>query len=68
MGEYFEYQILFFLHLIGFIVLLVFSFGGTSNKNLKKLDRSYFCYLIIMLIIIGIIISIALTNGIIASV
>ncbi len=61
MWGYFGYQILFALPLIGFIFLLIFSFGGTSNKNLKNFARSYFCYLIIMLIIIAIIIS---TTGI----
>ncbi len=58
MWGYFGYQILFALPLIGFIFLLVFSFGGTSNKNLKNFARSYFCYLIIMIIIIAILISV----------
>ena len=61
MWGYFGYQILFALPLVGFICLLIFSFGGTKNKNLKNFARSYFCYLIIILIIIAILIS---TTGI----
>jgi hypothetical protein len=35
MWGYFGYQILFSIPIIGFILLLVFSFGGTQNKNLN---------------------------------
>lgn len=51
MWGYFGYEILFSIPLIGFILLLVFSFGGTKNVNLKNFARSYFCFFIIELII-----------------
>ena len=35
------------------IFILVFSFGGTNNINLRNFARSYFCVLIILLIIVG---------------
>lgn len=59
MWGYFGYQILFSLPCIGFILLLVFALGGTQNKNLKNFARSYFCFLILLLIIAFIIISVA---------
>ena len=49
---YFGYEILFSIPIVGFILLLVFSFGGTSNVNLKNFARSYFCLLILIIIII----------------
>ena len=51
MWGYFGYEILFAIPIVGFILLLVFSFGGTSNINLKNFARSYFCALIIISII-----------------
>ena len=42
MWGYFGYQILFAIPCVGLIMLLVFSFGGTKNKNLKNFARSYF--------------------------
>ena len=59
MWGYFGYQLLFSIPCIGIILLLIFSFGGTQNKNLKNFARSYFCYFILMLIIFGIIFLIA---------
>lgn len=55
MWGYFGYQILFSIPCIGIILLLVFSFGGTQNINLKNFARSYFCFLILSSIILGII-------------
>ncbi len=52
MWGYFGYEILFSIPCIGFILLLVFSFGGTQNKNLKNFARSYFCFLIVLVILI----------------
>jgi uncharacterized membrane protein YvbJ len=51
MWGYFGYELLFNIPLVGFILLLVFSFGGTKNHNLKNFARSYFCMLILVLII-----------------
>lgn len=59
MWGYFGYELLFSLPCIGFIFLLVFALGGTQNKNLKNFARSYFCFLILALIISFIIISVA---------
>lgn len=47
MWEYFGYQILFSIPLIGFIFLLLFAFGSGKNINLRNFARSYFCFLII---------------------
>ena len=52
MWGYFGYQILFAIPLIGFIFLLIYALGGTSNINLRNFARSYFCALIIVLVII----------------
>lgn len=49
---YFFYQILFSIPLIGLIFLLVFSFDS-SNIVRRSFARSYFCFLIVILIIIS---------------
>ena len=58
MWGYFGYQLLFNIPCIGFIMLLVFAFGGTKNINLKNFARSYFCVLIIVAIVIAILVAI----------
>ncbi len=50
MWGYFGYEILFSIPVIGFILLIIFSFGGTKNINLRNFARSYFCFLIIIII------------------
>ena len=60
MWGYFGYELLFSIPLIGFILILVFSFGGARNINLRNFARSYFCFLIIGLIVGGIILLFAL--------
>ena len=57
MWGYFGYQLLFAIPCIGFICLIIFSFGGTNNINLRNFARSHFCLLIIALII-GVIIAV----------
>ena len=52
MWGYLGYQLLFSIPLIGFILLVVFSLGGTKNINLRNFARSYFCYAIIVLVIV----------------
>ena len=49
MWGYFGYEILFSIPFIGFILLLVFSFGGTKNINLRNFARSYFCFQLLSL-------------------
>lgn len=60
MWQYFGYQILFSIPVIGFICLLINAFGGTKNLNLRNFARSYFCYVIIVGVIAGIIMAVAL--------
>lgn len=52
MWGYFGYEVLFSIPFIGFIALLIFSFGGTQNQNLKNFARSYFCFLILAIIFV----------------
>lgn len=68
MWGYFGYQILFSIPIIGFILLLVFSFGGTQNKNLKNYARSYFCFMILAMILVAIIVAVTVSTGASASV
>ena len=53
MWGYFGYELLFSIPCVGFILLLVFAFGGTKNVNLKNFARSYFCYMIIAAVVIA---------------
>lgn len=55
MWGYFGYQLLFAIPCVGFIVLLVFAFGGTNNINLRNFARSYFCFIILGIILAAII-------------
>ena len=64
MWGYFGYEILFSIPCVGFILLLVYAFGGTKNVNLKNFARSYFCFLIIVAVIMFILVSIAGFTGI----
>lgn len=52
MWGYFGYQILFSIPIIGFILLIVFALGGSANKNVRNFARSYFCYFIVMAVVI----------------
>jgi uncharacterized membrane protein YvbJ len=66
MWGYFGYELLFGIPCVGLIVLLVFSFGGTKNKNLKNFARSYFCFLIIVFIVFLIIMTSGALSGLLA--
>ena len=63
MWGYFGYEILFAIPIVGFIVLLVFALGGTSNINVRNFARSKFCYLIICTIVIGILLMTGVLTG-----
>ena len=63
MWGYFGYEILFAIPIVGFICLLIFSFSA-NNINLRNFARSYFCFLIIVLVILGI----AIASGAFAAV
>ena len=56
MWGYFGYELLFAIPLVGFILILVFSFGGTRNKNLKNFARSFFCVWILVVVLLTILI------------
>ncbi len=66
MWGYFGYEILFSIPVIGFIVLLVFAFGGATNVNLKNFARSKFCYLILVVVFFAVILAIVLATGSVA--
>ena len=66
MWGYFGYEILFSIPFIGIILLLVFSFGGTKNVNLKNFARSYFCFFLIELII-TIVLAVLIGVGVLSS-
>lgn len=57
MWGYFGYELLFSIPCVGFILLIVFSVGGTKNINLRNFARSYFCYFIIVAVLVAILIS-----------
>lgn len=59
---YFGWQLLFCIPLVGIILLIVFSVGGTSNINLRNFARSHFCTLALALIIVAILILTGLTG------
>ena len=52
MWGYFGYELLFSIPCIGFILLIIFSVGGTKNVNLRNFARSYFCLLIVVVALI----------------
>lgn len=56
MWGYFGYELLFSIPCIGFICLLLFSFGATKNVNLRNFARSYFCFLIIVAVLAAVLV------------
>ena len=58
---YFGYGILFSIPVIGFILLIIFSFAG-QNMNRKNFARSYWCKLIVVLAIVIILLVLVLTG------
>lgn len=67
MWGYFGWQLLFSIPCVGFILLIVFALGGTSNINLKNFARSYFCYFIIIAILVVILMLTGVGAGILSS-
>ena len=63
MWGYFGYEILFGIPIIGFIVLLVFAFGGSGNINVKNFARSKFCYVILLFVIFVVLAAIGMATG-----
>jgi hypothetical protein len=66
MWGYFGYELLFGIPVIGFIILLVFAFGGTSNKNLKNFARSKFCCAIVAVVLSVVLLAVLSATGVIA--
>ncbi len=58
---YFGYGLLFSIPIIGFILLIVFSFAG-KNVNRKNFARSYWCWFILSLALILILVILILTG------
>lgn len=56
MWGYFGYQLLFSIPCVGIIVLVIFAFGGSKNQNVRNFARSYFCYMILMVLLVAIIV------------
>ena len=54
MWGYFGYSLLFAIPIIGFIIICVFALGGARNINVRNYARSYFCWIVLLLILIGI--------------
>lgn len=54
---YFGYTLLFAIPLVGFICLLIFSFSN-ENINRRNYARSYFCILIVILVVALVIVAI----------
>ena len=63
MWGYFGYELLFGIPVIGFIILLVFAFGGTGNINVKNFARSKFCYVILLFVIFVVLTAIGMATG-----
>lgn len=61
MWGYFGYKLLFLIPIVGFILLIVFSFGGTNNINLRNYARSHFCLLLIVIAILAL--AVIVTSG-----
>ena len=54
MWGYFGYELLFSIPCVGFIILIIFAVGGTRNVNVRNFARSYFCFLIILVVFFAI--------------
>lgn len=59
MWGYFGYELLFSIPCVGLILLIVFSVGGTKNVNLKNFARSYFCFIILVAVIVAVLVLLA---------
>ena len=60
---YFGYSLLFSIPLVGFILLIVFSFSN-ENINRRNFARSFFCALLIGVIIFVVMLVLGLVLGV----
>ncbi len=65
MWGYFGLEMLFSIPVVGFIILIVYALGGTKNVNKKNFARSYFCFVIIFVIIMAILVATGLVAQVI---
>ncbi|MBR5181815.1 MAG: hypothetical protein IKW88_06140 [Clostridiales bacterium] len=65
MWGYFGLEILFSIPIVGFIFLVVYALGGTRNVNKKNFARSYFCFVIIFVVISAIFVATGLVGQVI---
>lgn len=65
MWGYFGYQVLFSIPVVGFIFLVVYALGGTKNVNKRNFARSYFCYLLILIVIMAVMVATGLVSQVI---
>lgn len=49
---YVGYQLLFSIPIIGLIVLCIYAFGNIENINLKNYAKSYFCIILVLIVLI----------------
>ena len=61
---YFLWSIVFSIPVVGFILLIVFSCGGTNNINLRNYARSHFCALLVGAILFILMLILVITLGI----
>ena len=54
--EYFGYSILYSIPLIGFIMMIIFSFND-SNINRRNFSRSFFCGLIVFIAVMALLVA-----------
>ena len=59
---YFGLQILFSIPVVGFIFLIVFSISS-ANINRRNFARSYFCVLVVALVIFLVVLTISVLSG-----
>ncbi len=62
MWGYFGYELLFAIPVIGFIILCVLAIGA-KNINVRNFARSYFCFIILILIIVAVVVGLVLSSG-----
>lgn len=67
MWGYFGYELLFSIPCVGFILLIIFSVGGTRNVNLRNFARSYFCFILIAIGFILLLVMTGIAGGIAGS-
>ena len=59
---YFGYSLLFSIPIVGFILLIVFS-CSSANINRRNFARSYWCWLVIVAIIVAVVFAVSGAAG-----